>query len=174
MSKLLSRLSRRTLVILAVMAIVLCMASVVGAGVVAQQTITGTGTITVTNPPSDPDPVAPTFSFSVEPATLDFSGSMERNNAYSKTVQVTITNTGTNGQHGGGLATIQGITAELGTVETEYNWIQGISITGTFNGPLAVGESGTMDITMSIPEGAVTQAGTYTLPNFGINLAASN
>lgn len=156
------------------MAVMISMAAVVGAGVVAQQTITGTGTITVTNPPSDPDPVAPTFNFAVEPAIVDFSGSMERNNAYSKTVQVTITNTGTDGKHGGGSATIQGITAALGTVETEYNWIEGISITGTFNGPLAVGESGTMDITFSIPEGAVTQAGTYTLPNFGINLAASN
>jgi hypothetical protein len=170
----LKNLSRRTLVILAVVAIMLSMASVVAAGVVAQQTITGTGTITVTAP-SDPDPVAPTFSFSVEPTTIDFSGSMERNNAYSKTVQVTITNTGTDGKHGGGSATIQGITAALGTVETEHNWIEGTSITGTYTGPpLAVGQSGTMDITLSIPEGSVTQSGTYTLPNFGINLAASN
>jgi hypothetical protein len=132
---------------------VLTAAAVYAVASLAQTQITGNGTITV--------PIKPVYGLSVNPTTIDISGSVAANgDIYTKTFSATVTNIGTDGSNGGAPATINTVTA------TGVGLPDGWTVTGEASGALVVSGSESLDITITSP--VLTE--TTVLPSFTINI----
>lgn len=149
-------------------ALVIIFAGLVAAGVPNlpfNKFINGQGTITVQQPPT----VAASYDLTVNTVgPLDFGGAVALSgDTYSKTVQVSVTNSGVNGSNPVVSAAINGVTSMLDS--TPVNWPEGATLGGFVTGPIAPGATVNVPVTLSVPN--VT--GTVTLPAFTIRLVCN-
>lgn len=124
------------------------------------------GTVTV-NPPAA-STVAPVYDYTVTGASyLDFGGSLTSGQVYSKTISVTVNNTGTDGSSPFVSAAIPtGVVATVTSGSLPSGW----TLSGS-TGPIAVGGSATLSITISSVNPVLS--GTIDLGSFTVGFTAS-
>lgn len=140
--------SKVRLLLVALSLVIVMLAATVGvyaSGILATETISGMGTITilVRVPPNYSIALYSDAACTVPLTSLDFSGDVDSGNGYTKTIQVYIKNTGTNGTNGGASARIDKISIE------GQGLPDGWTVTTTLYNPILAGQSFQIPITIS-------------------------
>lgn len=159
--------AHRILVGLASIGIAVVMAvSIYAAAAWPSRSLPAGGTVTVNSPVAST--VAPNYDFTVTGASyLDFSGSLTSGEVYTKTVSVTVNNTGTDGSSPFVSAAIPtGVVATVTSGSLPSGW----TLSGS-TGPIVVGGSATLTITLSSVN--PVSSGTIDLGSFTVGFTAS-